>query len=338
MQTVQKNRKTESVISIVLILALAAIFILILIKQKNYNLSRFGTTGENTAPKAQTSQTAGKEISIFEPVNIDGFAKSGNTAVFDKENLYEKIDGKADLYFECGFEKLFNQLYENLQDKSPQFEIYLYDMGSAKNAFSIYSMQKRPDVTDLKELGFAYNTTNSLYLISGKYYAEFVGFAQSQQLIDAMKAAAAKLIESLGQKDSKILELEYFPTDGLISASFRSYLTNAFGCESLKDVFAADYTVDGKKITAFLSISKDVTVAADTVSKYKAFLKENGAEAQKALNPKLEAAVFDFGGVTEIILAVDNIVIGIHEADSSQAAQKLIEKFIEKLKQKEQHK
>jgi hypothetical protein len=93
-----RARRLESVISICLLAILFLIGLGIFIKQSDYDMSRFGI-GTAAAPKFEIPF----ELSSLVPA---GFETLSKTEVYHPENLYEKINGKAPLYIESGFEKL----------------------------------------------------------------------------------------------------------------------------------------------------------------------------------------------------------------------------------------
>jgi len=138
-----KPKKLESVVSISLLAILIIITITILITQSDYDMSRFGVGTAVSAPGTE-------KISLTSLAPL-GFEKlSEETYLAD--NLYEKINGKAPLYIESGFVKLSTARFISKDDESLWMELFIFDMANIKNAFSVYSVQKRPDV---EILGYA---------------------------------------------------------------------------------------------------------------------------------------------------------------------------------------
>jgi len=65
------------------------------------------------------------------------------------------------------------QRFRDRSDAAAWIEVFVYDMAELKNAFTVFSKQRRPGVEELGEL--AYATPNSLHFDQGKYYVEIVG-------------------------------------------------------------------------------------------------------------------------------------------------------------------
>ena len=263
------------------------------------------------------------------------FKPVGDAETYNTDNLYEKIDGKAPMYQEVGFEKLTTQRYEMAGNADLGLELYLFDMGNAKNAFCVYSRQKRADGVNLEELQFGYKAGNAIYFSQGRHYVEIIGFSESQQLVDAMTGLAKKLASQLpvNEKD-KITELEFFPP-GTIAGSWKLQLKDAYGFDGLTDTYSALYKVDGKQVMIFLSKKANSSESATVAKSYYDFLITNGAKAVSADSEILKAAkisLLDFYGSTEIVFSNGAFVGGVHEADDKQAAQKGAEILLQRFK------
>jgi hypothetical protein len=184
--------RLESVISISIIAILLVIAVILFVRQANTDISRFGFT----APSLQLTQKSPSELEnspVIQPPT--GFDKLSEAEVYTAENLYEKINGKAPLYTEAGFLKLYCQRFINKNDSNLWMEVFLYDMGNVRNAFSVYSMQRRPDAKILPTFAqtYGYGTSNGLYFVYGRYYTEVIGSAESDQLVMAMLETAVNI-------------------------------------------------------------------------------------------------------------------------------------------------
>jgi hypothetical protein len=315
MQLLSRRARTlESAVGVLILLILVATAVGIYFIQRDFNMARFGITSEQE-PQGD-----------FPPV--------GKAETYNTDNLYEKIDGKAPMYQEAGFVKLTAQRFAAKSNSEIAFELYIYDMNNAKNAFSVYSRQKRADVTDMDDVPKGYKTSNAIYLFAGRYYIEMVGFAETQELIEAMRGIAKKLIAQLpSDEKDKIKELSYFPP-GTVAGSWKLQLNNAFGFDGLSNTYSAQYKVNDKTVTIFFSKCANADEARKIAKSYNDFLISNDAksippagELLKAIN----ANVLDFYGTSEIVFAAGSFVGGVHEADNRQAAEKAAEVLMEQL-------
>jgi hypothetical protein len=317
-----RAKRLESVISICVLAVLALTGVGIFIKQSNYDISRYGIPPQSDA--SQSPISAG-----LAPAGFEALSKAES---YNADNLYEKIDGKAPLYLEAGFKELTTQRFVSTSDPNLWMELYIYDMGNIKNAFSVYSVQKRAESEDFPSMQFAYKTSNALYFVHGKYYIEIVGSSESDKLSKAIAEVAQKIGTNLAvDSDAGIAELAFFPQENLVPDSFKLYVVNAFGFEKLTNTFTAKYRIDNETVTAFISKRADSKEAEAMAESYRNFLIENGAVIKNTDNKTLVGKVMDSYGTTEIVFTVGPFVAGVHETENQQAAEKIAEILINKL-------
>jgi hypothetical protein len=304
-----RAKRLESVISICLLVILVLTGVGVFVKQSKFEVP--------------------SESSPFVPA---GFEMLSKAEVYNSENLYEKIDGKAPLYLDAGFKELSTQRFVSTSDPNLWMELYVYDMGNIKNAFCVYSEQRREGSEAFPYMQFAYKSGNALYFVHGKYYIEIVGSSESGELSKAIAEAAQKAEANLAiDANADIAELLFFPQENLVPDSFKLYLVNAFGFEKLTNIFTARYKSGNEIITAFISKRADSKKAEAMAESYRKFLIENGAVIKNTDNKTLAGKVMDSYGTTEIVFTVGPFVTGIHETDNQQAAEKIAEILINKL-------
>jgi len=330
-----RAKRLESAISICLSAILFLIGAGVFIKQFDVDMGRFGidtASTQRTSAKFEVNEKEKIALSSFLPAGFEIFS---DIEAYDCENLYEKINGKAPFYTESGFKKLFTQRFAGKDDENLSMELYVYDMGNVRNAFSVYSLQRRAEAKDLPAFAFGYGTGNAVYFVHGEYYIEVVGYSVSDELVKAMVETAQKIRKELTVDEiTEIAELKLFPTDNIVEGSFKLYLANAFGFDGLTDTLTCQYEIDGETITAFLSERAETKEAEANAESYHNFLIENGAAVTKSIDDSFEGTVMDFYDTTEIIFTTGSVVGGIHEAESQKSAEKLAEMLINKLNPK----
>ena len=321
--------RLESIVGIALVAVAAVILIVILASQRRTDISRFGMQ----PPITDTPQ--GKSTFDLAQLAPHGFKSFGPSESYNPETLYEKIDGKAPLYTESGFVKLSTQRYINEKNQELTFELYLYDMGTVENAFSVYSIQRRSESSPVDDMNFAYRTDNALYLAHGRYYCEFIGSSDSPLVLDALDFLATGIVENL--KDAgptEIPGLAFFATDHLIADTLMLYLNGAFGFDGLTDTFSAKYRVNDETVTAFITKQFDPAAAKRLLDRYYKFLIDNGAA--EISSGDADVKYVDFYGSFELIAAVGPFLYGIHQAADLPAAETTLAIVREKLTKENQ--
>jgi hypothetical protein len=311
-----KHRPTrrQTIVSLVLVAVPVVILLVIFAAQRRADISRFGIA--SPPDKEQAGQSADALVRLAPR----GFKLFASAESYDTETLYQKIDGKAPLYTESGFIRLSTQRYINEKNEDLTFELYLYDMGKAENAFSVYSIQRRADSSPVNEMPFAYRTENALYLARGRYYCELVGSSDSPVILDAVDSVADALFKDL--KDAgptEIPALALFPVDRLIPHTFTLYLINAFGFEGLTDTFTAKYKVNDETVTAFFSKQTDSAAAKKVAAAYYKFLIDNGGMETASTSP--DVGCVDYFSSFELVSTVGRFVCGVRQAADVPAAQ-----------------
>ncbi len=262
---------------------------------------------------------------------VEKFKKLGPKESYDNEGLFEKINGKAPLYIDNGFVRLNSQRYALLTDSSRWFEIYLYDMKDSKNAFAVFSSQRRAD--SKASVTFAgydhYLTENGLFLRLGNYYIEIIGSDTSSEIQKGMTQIILSFLEKNKIKKSPIEELLLFPEEGLVPTSFRLYQTNAFGSDVLTNTFVARYIIDSQPVTAYISIQKSSEKAKEAGEAYHRFLIESGGTIME--EPQKPIRFVDLFGTVESLFIFENYVAGVHEADDRKPAETLSSQLLKNL-------
>jgi hypothetical protein len=330
----RRVRRPESAISFCLMAVLVFTGLGVFIKQSDFEMARFGVDVATAELPLRESEKSKDDQTVLSSTVPMGFQSPSKIEIYNTENLYEKINGKAPLYTESGFEKLSTQRFVNTTDESLWAELYVYDMGTVKNAFSVYSVQRRAEAEPFPPMRFAYKTSNALYFVHGKYYIELVGSAESDELFRAMAEVTRKIRANLTvDPDAEIAELALFPQEDFVSGSIKLYLVNAFGFEGLTDIFTARYKLGDETVAAFLSRRSNAQDAQAVAKSYYEFLINNGATPKQTAKKILEGKIVDFYGTTEIVFAIGPFVAGIHEAENQQAAEQLAERLFNKLRE-----
>ena len=314
----RRARRLESAVSICLLVLLFLIGLSVFMKQFDVDMSRFGIGATTVGLPVQQIEAEIQEslIGILTP---DGFKTYLEIETYNAGNLYEKINGKAPLYIEAGFVKLFTQRFISTDNEDLWMELFVFDMAAIRNAFSVYSVQKRADaqMLTLAEPQPCYKTSNGLYFVHGKFYVELIGSTESPALDKAMAGITVRFASQIAVDDGEITELALFPEENRIQGSFKLYIANAFGFEAFTDIFTCRYKLGDVSITAFLSKRPDPQDARTSAESYYRFLIENDAADKPVFNETLKdigGKVLDSYGTTEIVFVVGPFVGGIHEA------------------------
>ncbi|MHC4151215.1 MAG: DUF6599 family protein [Planctomycetota bacterium] len=293
-----KPRRAENFISICLLVVLVFVGAGIISKQFDYDMNRYGIVQPESEFELQSQAPA-------------GFESLSATEIYAPETLYFKINGKAPLYLDAGFVQLRTQRF------------MLFDMGKTKNAFSVFSVQRREDALPLGFLpiNFGYKTSNGLYFSHGKYNVEIVGSVESEMISKALDEVAQKLIDSLAVDEKvNIEELDILIGESIVEGSIKFELNGAFGYEGLNNTFTGRYKSSNENITVFFSKRSNENEAQELFKSYYDFLIENGYKDSGVEFCGVNGKVVDYYGFKEIIFRDGAYVGGVHEAEDQETA------------------
>ena len=251
---------------------------------------------------------------------------------FDVNNLSDKINGKAELYLSAGFVRLDSQRFKHKEGSNLWVEAYVYDMGNGKNAFSVFSAQRREGAAMLDLTPWAYRTQNALFLVHGSFYIEIIASEATDRAFNAMKLLAENFVRTTATQTVTLHEKDLFPVQGLVAGSISLISTDAFGFEHLNQIYTAEYEFEEYRMMAFLSRRKEALAAQDLASAYQKFLLTFGGKNLDADVPIKDAKLMEILETYEIIFSCGPFIAGIREADNRDGAIHLAIQLYDKLK------
>jgi hypothetical protein len=149
-----------------------------------------------------------------------GWKKAGRSSTFIKADLFNYIDGGAELFIEFGFEKLTIQRYT--KDTS-EIKLEIYVMEGPESALGIYLMKSGQE-TPWPEIPARNSSVISQFtILKGKHFILVNNFGADQTLRPAMVALAKAVLDFVS--DERVLSgvLERLPKNGLLPGSERLF-------------------------------------------------------------------------------------------------------------------
>ena len=332
-QSSNERGRTERWVGFIILLCLAGIAAGVYHKQFSFNPAVLVATTAVPAPAAPNLAASASNDSLPAlPPELSAFSAP---ETFTADNLYDKVDGKADLYLTAGFVGLQCQRLALKATNDVWMEWFVYDMGTLPQAFSVFSLQRRAEAQTLDLTPFAYQTQNSLYFVSGRYYVEAVTAMPTEPMMAAMLAMARQFVAAHPPGAAEIPELKLFPPENLEAGSQGLQIVDAFGFDQFTNVFTAKYRVpDGAtnaEVLAFLELTKTPAAAA-LRDAYRSFLLANGGKEIESQDAASIGMPIEFMGNIEIVFAESNMVVGVHAAPDSASAAKVAQQLADSLR------
>jgi hypothetical protein len=102
--------------------------------------------------------------------------KLGNSHLetFKADNLYEKIDGRAESFLQYGVIGMACACYHPVDDPANELQLYIFEMADALKALGKYGSEKPDGATPIPIGDEGYTTAGSALFYSGRYYTQIV--------------------------------------------------------------------------------------------------------------------------------------------------------------------
>ena len=240
---------------------------------------------------------------------------------FNKDNLYEKINGRADFFLSKGFVALYASTLTGDADRVIDLE--LYDMGSPQGAVAAFSAEQ-PDGANVSDEQGAqyYRSRNALFLIKGQHYARAIGSAEHETMASALEHVRSRLMTSLEGARRSWSSVLF--VDGLgIAPSEISYLaSNAFSVEGLGGVWVAKGEGD---LEMFVVATSSGDAAAAKVVQIVEGLSQYGTK--RGADDGTTFIVDEFLSTYSTVAATDHVAIGIRSAADQKTARAALAKL-----------
>jgi hypothetical protein len=203
------------------------------------------------------------------PPRLAGLARNGQVRVFDRENLYEYIDGHADYFIGAGFTGLTVGEYGSDADGAPLLVVNLYAMGNGLNAFGVLINEAGEHAgVEVGSLGFAVG--KGVGFIQGRYYVQVTPFAEQVDGLQAAREMAAGL-EQAGEAEELVFRFPDFGTP-LATRFTREYYR---GMDFFNNVLERSFERNGSRFEAFTLAAPAAKIQA-VAAALTEFLREDG--------------------------------------------------------------
>lgn len=315
----------ETSLGVILLLLLASVGAAVYVKGGSYDESLFAldadllaegevlpavSYGETPPASDSPASTATGILPVAAP---PGWQAMGAVERFTPDNLYVKINGRAEQYLDFDVEGMESMTLVHADDSSRFLDIYVYDMGSRLNALGIFATERSPG--DAAAYGTdGYSVGSSVFFRKGRYYTQLLGSDDDE----ATRAALAEIAEALdAAQPHEVAEESWadaaFPPDGLVADSSGYLSDDVFGLSFLSDVYTAAYESEGVEITCFLTKRDVREQAAELWVAYRAYINEFGSEETLEWDD-IPVVAGDFGGFHDIVFTKSGYFGGVTNA------------------------
>jgi len=206
-----------------------------------------------------------------EPAEV-GASRSGEQKFFSAD-LYEHIDGGADVYLDYG---LVAMLHEEYKASSTDITLDIYDMGAQSNAFGIYAAESSPDYHFLPIGTEGYGTDEILNFFQDEFYVKLSAFSDKEKTGPVMERFAQAVSRNIGPSGSLPEFLSLFPPQKLVSHSCKFVKKSPLGHDFLAPAIMASYAWGEKQTFLVITKAPDPQGAMKKVEQLRSYFGRSG--------------------------------------------------------------
>lgn len=215
---------------------------------------------------AQTPQ----ELRSYLP-DVSGWNITDDIEVFNRDNLYNRINGAAPLFLENNFQEMTSMEYTKGDD---YITIQAYRHSSPEDAFGMYASERSSDMTHFDFAGESQGDDMGLFFFSGNIYVKMFANNESEAIGKTMREIGKGLADKIDPDAAYPDAFMHFPIEGKVPYS-QAYITaNYIGHEFLKPAYTIKYVLNGREVEAFVIDGKTSESAKEILKSYFTFTKQ----------------------------------------------------------------
>ena len=153
------------------------------------------------------------------PDGIHLWNASGHDKTYDRDDLFDYINGGAELYLSYSFQRLTSRTYSSTGQ--PDIIVDIFDMGASQNAFGVFS-QSRETVDDTFGQGSQY-TEGLLLFWKDRYYISILSSPETEASKRACMALAQHIDDAIHATGPLPGIIALLPEDSLAEESIRFF-------------------------------------------------------------------------------------------------------------------
>jgi hypothetical protein len=210
-----------------------------------------------------------------------GWALEGPIKKYTGEDLFEYINGEAELYVQFGFRILTAGLY--LKDGNEKLGIAadVYEMGSDLEAFGIYANYRKPEAEPVKAGTEGFVSPSQLMFYQGRYFVQLNASGVATQDQAVFLSLADLISRNLPALSKNPPELDLLKIPALIPKTEKYIPQSVLGYPFFKKGLTAQALLDGRPVRIFVLLEGSIAEPRNTAQAYEKALKEKGVALKK---------------------------------------------------------
>jgi hypothetical protein len=262
--------------------------------------------------------------------DLSGWKNTAEPRFFEPGNLWEYINGQAELYIQYGFQLVVTSDY-GMKEEESSIIVEIYQMESALHGFGIYAAERSPEDNFIDVGAQGYIAEDILNFWKGPYYVKITSLEFSNSMKDTLNTFA-KIIAHRISGEYALPELfAFFPEKNKIANSERFIPSNFMGHSFLKNGYLVDYQYDGLPYQIFLIESSSPAEAEEAFAQYVDFLKSNSEKIEQEKRDDYQIIKVE-ERKKSVVFHHRSFIGGVLKIEDFSDGEKIIKEILDKLK------
>lgn len=274
-------------------------------------------------PAPQKAIAAMLPLVELPPGWVVGKSGKAHLETFNAENLFEKIDGRAESFIQYDVKGMAYTFYHPIGDESNEVQLYIFEMANALKALGKFGSEKPEGVSTVPVGTEGYTAAGSTLFHAGPYYTQIVSTKDDAKFaafaLEIAKGIAAKQKPADAVAGGKAVSTP----DSLFALlplgqgrSAPKYVAqDVFGYSFLSDVFMADYKDGEATWQGFLRPYPTPEEAKAVFDQYLTTVKKDGAEIKESKAEGSDQFVVASNiGLIDVVFRKGNVIGGTNGA------------------------
>ena len=246
--------------------------------------------------------------------DIQGWERLGEIREYNPDNLFDYINGAAELFLHYNFNVLNIQEYIK---GNTNIKVEIYQHKSPLYAFGMYSQERYPD-SDFMDIGAqAYGNSDYLNFVKDRYYIKLIG---SKSDLSQLKLIAEQVAGNLPGNNELPDELNDLPSRDKIDHTEKFIADSFMGLSFMNNVMMANYTNEGNDFTVFIMYGDNSDKSKKTIESYYEFADKSPKKIKTGFH-KIE----DPYNGTVFLQWEDDLIWGVMGLDSKKISKEYIQ-------------
>jgi len=291
-------------------------------------------SAEAPAESTPVSSEMTADIAFGDDALLEGLAPAGWTQLggiehYNVASLYDKIDGRSELYMGYDVKGLSWTTFGKDGDSSRFIDVFAYDMRSVTGAFGIYSVERELDQPKVEFGREGYRTRSNYYFWKGQYYVYVNSSHESDDATEAGRAIAAAIAGRLKDSGEPIIGIDWLPREGLVEDSIQFFKVDAMAMDFMTDTFTGLYTWTDDRIKVFITKKASDEEASNVLAKYHEYLNDYGDGVERFDVAGVSVSIANLGAdFYDAVFQKGNTIAGVSAVKGGDLTRTSAEKLV----------